>query len=821
MSRRVTALLLAAALSACTNGDGPLQRLYEATRLNILKGSLSQALTQIDEGEAQANRSAPEWATAFRLLRAEVFLLRLDASSALAILNTPFPPPQKLRFLVPRRTQLLAQAQTAERKLSDAIATLAVARQEAVAASADDVILDVDALHGQVLLRAGKWDEGETVLQDVLSRASASKDAFHQALALHNLGISRLVRNRFDGALAFFARVLELKELETYTVYGTALSNAGVSYARLGEFDTAAALQIRAVESHRKRGERLFLEQSLGELGNTYIIKGDANQGISHLKQALEVATEAKLTADAAVWAGNLAEATADRGSFDEAETYNNEAIRLKTLSKRSTLYNTLNAGQIAVGRGRLADAAALYGDALAQAGTDPAVQWEARAGLARTAFAAGDLRAAARHFDAALSTIQQTRSSLSRTEYRLTFLNRVIRFYQDYVDTLVASDETGRALEVADSSRGIVLGERMGGAQTQAVGSTTAFVAAAKRAKSVWLSYWLAPGRSYVWLVTATGVHSATLPGAAQIEKLVEQYRQTIEHSSTDPLATPNSAGDALYKTLVAPVAQFIPPGSSVRIVPDGALHGINFETLPVDGPRRHYWIEDVTVAIAPSLGLLASAATTTRQQPPDPGSLLLVGNPTPRVRQFPRLRYAPIEMRAVSSHFATRTARFDGDRASPKDYLAAAPERFSVIHFTAHAEANRTSPLDSAVILAGVAGTDKLYARDVAERALRANLVTISACRSAGERAYAGEGLIGFSWAFLRAGARQVIAGLWDVDDQSTATLMDNLYAGIARGDAPPTALRAAKLALMQQGGNVARPYYWGPFEVFTVTP
>ena len=39
------------------------------------------------------------------------------------------------------------------------------------------------------------------------------------------------------------------------------------------------------------------------------------------------------------------------------------------------------------------------------------------------------------------------------------------------------------------------------------------------------------------------------------------------------------------------------------VIIVPDGALHEINFETLVVDGPRRHYWIDDVQVEIAPSL--------------------------------------------------------------------------------------------------------------------------------------------------------------------------------------------------------------------------
>jgi CHAT domain-containing protein len=84
-----------------------------------------------------------------------------------------------------------------------------------------------------------------------------------------------------------------------------------------------------------------------------------------------------------------------------------------------------------------------------------------------------------------------------------------------------------------------------------------------------------------------------------------------------------------------------------------------------------------------------------------------------------------------------------------------------------------------------------------------------------------YSGEGLVGFAWAFLRAGARRVIAGLWDVDDRSTAQLMDRLYAGIAAGQTPGQALRAAKLSLLAQGGNYKKPYYWGPFQLFTSVP
>jgi CHAT domain-containing protein len=60
-------------------------------------------------------------------------------------------------------------------------------------------------------------------------------------------------------------------------------------------------------------------------------------------------------------------------------------------------------------------------------------------------------------------------------------------------------------------------------------------------------------------------------------------------------------------------------------------------------------------------------------------------------------------------------------------------------------------------------------------------------------------------------------VIAGLWDVDDRSTADLMGHVYAEIAQGRSPAAALRAAKLAMIARGGAAAKPYYWAPFQLF----
>ena len=74
-----------------------------------------------------------------------------------------------------------------------------------------------------------------------------------------------------------------------------------------------------------------------------------------------------------------------------------------------------------------------------------------------------------------------------------------------------------------------------------------------------------------------------------------------------------------------------------------------------------------------------------------------------------------------------------------------------------------------------------------------------------------------MGLSWAFLRAGAHNVIAALWEVNDASTPQLMDNLYLNVRNGQDPATALRTAKLAMLDTGTVYRRPFYWGAFQLY----
>jgi CHAT domain-containing protein len=77
-------------------------------------------------------------------------------------------------------------------------------------------------------------------------------------------------------------------------------------------------------------------------------------------------------------------------------------------------------------------------------------------------------------------------------------------------------------------------------------------------------------------------------------------------------------------------------------------------------------------------------------------------------------------------------------------------------------------------------------------------------------------GEGLIGLTRGFMYAGARRVVASLWQVDDLATAELMKRFYAGMLKGKLPPgAALRAAQLDLMKEK-RWAFPYFWASFVV-----
>lgn len=808
--RRSASVLVAVLLATCSDSrEADVAKALIAAEEAARQGDLAHALSLVGE-ELAAHPATDDSDVAWRLrlLQADLLVRRRDIDAAAHVVEAQLPGHAALDSARARQQYLKARIAVERGDYDRGMAVALDARNQVGVDT--DTIGDVDLLVGRIHLQHGRWKEAESVLAHVLSPTG---DRYRQLQALTNLGFGRLRTGRYDEALTWLERALGLSDFERTQAYATAMANAGICYSRLGMFDRAAHIQRRAVEIQRAQGGTKALVEALGSLGVTHGLQGDFEQALGYFQQAFAAAQGVGLSSDASLWAGNMASAHARLHNWDEAERANQQSETLAG-GQQSSPYHLLNDAQIAVGRGQLDVARALY-EQVRSGAAAASLHWTSEAGLAKVALQAGHGSEANRHFETALGVLDRTRLELARTDYRLSFLTQLIEFYQEYVDALVGQGRSDRALEIADSSRGRVLAERQ---RVDAPARVTAamFQRVAARTKATLLSYWLAPQRSFLWVITGSGIRRIDLPPAEEIETAVREYRALVDNSMANPIDKAGTAGDRLYQMLVAPAK--IPPGASVVIVPDGALHSINFETLPVDGPVRRYWIEDVQVQVAPSLAML----TVDTGKTPSDGQLLLIGNPTPRAPDFPALSYAPAEMTGIVRSFPQgRVTAYESTKATPAVYQEAPLDRFSMIHFTAHAVTNVESPLDSAVVLSGPDTAYKLYARDVAEKPLKADLVTVSACRSAGERAYSGEGLVGFAWAFLRAGARRVVAGLWDVDDRSTAQLMSALYGGVAKGQPPAAALRAAKLDLITQGGQLARPYYWGPFQLFTVTP
>jgi CHAT domain-containing protein len=104
------------------------------------------------------------------------------------------------------------------------------------------------------------------------------------------------------------------------------------------------------------------------------------------------------------------------------------------------------------------------------------------------------------------------------------------------------------------------------------------------------------------------------------------------------------------------------------------------------------------------------------------------------------------------------------------------------------------------------------RLY--DIYNLRLNADLVVLSACRTALGPEIRGEGLIGLSRGFFYAGAPRVLATLWQIDDRATAAFMTAFYeAMLVRHERPAAALTSAQIAIWKTHGWDV-PYYWAAF-------
>lgn len=814
---------------------------FEDTRSNIAQIEYSHAWRLFEQGyltncqhEAELGYKAfrladPRWAERFLLLESEAMLYRGLYDQSLNLLNG-FRDVSGREGLV-RKLTIEAIASTRQQQLQRAEHSLDEAEKNC-AAETVEACGEVFSARAILDLKRGQSAEARQQFLNGLSFARSHRDPYLQAQAALNLGYIALQADRYDEAVDWSRLAYRAASTSGYeNTMQIAAGNLGWAYYQLGDRERALEQFQQAEKSAERIGNVRYQLKWLSTAGYIYLDGEDFERAEGDYRRALYLARQIDSKEDVENALIDLAQVSVLNGQLGEAQRYIDQAGPMGAGGgNRLSAEIGLIKGMLSVERHENAQAESAFRALQDDPVCPMTIRLDAGWRLAELFEAEGRSTAAEDWYKATLVTYESDRAKLKSEEAKLPFGGNAEGIYDSYVHLLVHEGKAELALMVADQSRARTLDEGL----EQRTDHGAADVATqdprgiAQKLNATLLFYWLGESESYLWAITPGKVAVFTLPARKQIAGHVERYRKTILELR-DPLRAGDQDGEWLYRTLVAPASGLIRNGKQVVLLVDGELSELNFETLLVpdvathspqnqaSGAKVHYLIEDVTLTSAPSLAMAEAAQGSANHGK----GLLILGDPVTPSEDYPSLPLFGAEMTRIESHFdKSSVLALGGGQGTPAAYLASNPRQYAYIHFVSHAIASRIDPLDSAIVLSRSTADEnsfKLYARDIIQHRIDAKLVTISACYGTGTRSYAGEGLVGLSWAFLRAGAERVIGALWEVSDNSTPRLMDTLYQGLEAGDSPAESLRKAKLALLNAGGRYSLPFYWAPFQMY----
>jgi CHAT domain-containing protein len=334
-------------------------------------------------------------------------------------------------------------------------------------------------------------------------------------------------------------------------------------------------------------------------------------------------------------------------------------------------------------------------------------------------------------------------------------------------------------------------------------------------------LDFLIGEDRGVVVAITHDEVRVEKLPGWGELRDPLRSYRAALRRplisaeARLDPEADLRRAiedAKRLRRLLFGPVEDLLEAATRVYVVPDQDLALLPLAALPLDesgsdrveGPLR-FLGETTEIAMLP---MAAVPPTWPGRRAP----LLLAGDPLPDTDgEFPPLPLSSEELAAVDAVWSGgASTRLEAEELSAARLRELPLKRFGTLHFATHAVASSLDPRRCAVIFSH---GERLGIQEIAALDLGPALVVLSACRTGEGEVIPGEGVVGLSWAFLRAGARGVAASLWSVEDRSTAELMVALHRNLKSGHDP---VRALALAQRELAATRTHPAYWAPFVV-----
>ena len=370
---------------------------------------------------------------------------------------------------------------------------------------------------------------------------------------------------------------------------------------------------------------------------------------------------------------------------------------------------------------------------------------------------------------------------------------------------------------------------------------------------ESLLLSYFVADEHVLLFAVDAKSETLVEIGRSTEdVDTAVKSFRSEHLLRPTGDLAPLRQSAAKLYDLLLGPVADRLEGKKRLLIIPHGRLAQLPFESLV--GHDGKFLVETRDVSYSPSatlsVALTKRAGASAASGAPKRHAFVGMGDPvydwsafaagkpeglapvatrglelwTDSMSSAPaaqasgtleRLPGTAKELRNIAKLFGQDQKLYLREQASEDLVKKGVLAGYRIVHIASH---GLLAPYYQALALSLKPDATEdgfLMNSEIAELKLDADLVVLSACRTAGTvRGELVEPVASLALALRGAGARGVLLSLWSVDDDATADLMMRFYKPIAQSSADyGHSLAEAKRGMIQDG-KWAHPFYWGAF-------
>jgi CHAT domain-containing protein/Flp pilus assembly protein TadD len=665
-----------------------------------------------------------------------------------------------------------------------------------------------------------------------------------EARFLNNLGIFLTSRGDHYKALEYFEEARDIAEAEKdKSTWAECLNNMATVHMNLGNYHRAERLYVGAYTIDRSLDDAGAVIMDLNNLGNINLKIGQSTGGLENLaialdyfKTSLSMAVIEDQPATKVQVMNNIGALHHLMGQNDKAGRFFEEGLDAVRSIGYLEAENTflLNLGLAAFQDGRFPAARSILESTVrsASATNDLDILWEAHYGLGLCHEGLGDKHAALQAYRHSIIALERTRRSSPSDIYKIGFARDRIAPFQRAMDMLYASCSREPAASVLEDIFEIMERAKaqafLDGIEDDIPGAPLERESRIRRIpdvqsrlldrRSVLLEYFLGERNSYVLAVTGREARLFRIPAQGQIERSLRAYLKYVSSPPGSGRAA-DSASARIGRELLFPLEAILDHEvERIIVVPDGILWSLPFETLSLQGDRATGRLIELCEV---HYGMSASALLALKERTPEKKhakALLAFGGSTFTKDQepMPSLPNSASEIEAIAGLFPEnmRDVHLEGG-ASEEKIKPILLEGYQIIHFAGHGLSDIVRPFRSALILPLAAGRredGQLQMGEVGQLTVDADLVVLSACRTGAGVLERSEGPLSLSRTFFYAGARSVLASLWDVSDQATGELMKRFYAHLVRGYDTSRALRSAKLDII--GAGRSHPFYWAGF-------